>query len=181
MRSIDVSVGRAVRSETSPGTVGRMDKLKNQVGLLINEHTIFSCRNSYYIGEGSCASIIDSSYLECVVCERSEFSSRKGPTHSVTRDLSPTLFLEYHCVASDYPITLNALYSAPGHHDASGGDGGSHSTWSSSGGYMEDKYEHCCILNEEVSIPALGVVNILLDTTSILLPDTLNVVLTVTV
>ena len=46
---------------------------------------------------------------------------------------------------------------------------------------MEDKYEHCCILNEEISIPALGVVNIMSDTTFILLPDTLNVVLTVTV
>ena len=46
---------------------------------------------------------------------------------------------------------------------------------------MEDKYEHCCILNQEISIPALGVVNVLLDTTSILLPKTLNVVVTVTV
>ena len=46
---------------------------------------------------------------------------------------------------------------------------------------MEDKYEHCYILNEEVSIPALGVVNIMSDATSILLPNTLNVVMTVTV
>ena len=36
---------------------------------------------------------------------------------------------------------------------------------------MEDKYEHCYILNEEVSIPALGVVNIMSDATSILLPN----------
>ena len=118
--------------------------------------------------------------MECVDGERSEFSSRKGPIHSVTRDISPTLFLEYHCVASDDPIALNALYSVPGHNDASGGHGGCHITWSSSGGYMEDKYEHCCILNE-VSIPALGVVNIMSDATSILLPNTLNVVVTVTV
>ena len=46
---------------------------------------------------------------------------------------------------------------------------------------MEDKYEHCCILNEEVSIPALGVVNIMSDAKFILLPNTLNVVVTVTV
>ena len=46
---------------------------------------------------------------------------------------------------------------------------------------MEDKYKHCCIFNQEVSIPALGVVNIMSDATSILLPDTLNVVVTVTV
>ena len=46
---------------------------------------------------------------------------------------------------------------------------------------MEDKYEHCCILNQEVSIPALDVVNIMSDATSILLPNTLNVVVTVTV
>ena len=146
MRSIDVSVGRAVRSETGPGTVGRMDKLKNQVKLLINEQTIFSSRNSYYTSEGSCAYIIDSSYLECVVGERSESSSRKYPIHSVSSDISPTLFLEYHCVASDYPIMLNAFYSVPGHHDASGGYHGGHIKWSSSGGYMEDKY--IIILNE---------------------------------
>ena len=103
--------------------------------------------------------------------------------HSVTRDVSPTLFLEYHCVASDYPITLNALYSVPGHRDVSGGHGGSHNTRSSSGSYMEeDKYEHCYILNQEVSIPALGVVNVVMsDATFILLPNTLNVVVTVTV
>ena len=59
--------------------------------------------------------------------------------HSAASDISPTLFLEYHCVASDYPITLNALYSVPGHHDASGGHEGSHITWNSSGGYMEDR------------------------------------------
>ena len=47
---------------------------------------------------------------------------------------------------------------------------------------MEDKYEYCCILNQEVlHIPALGVVNIMSDATSILLPNTLNVVVTVTV
>ena len=46
---------------------------------------------------------------------------------------------------------------------------------------MEDSMNIAYILNEEVFIPALGVVNIISDATSILLPNTLNVVVTVTV
>ena len=107
----------------------------------IIQQTIFVCSHSKY-SKDSRSSIIDSSYLEYVVGERSEFSSRKCPIHSVTRGISPALFLEYHCVASDYPITLNARYSVPGYIDDSGGHGYNHITWSSSGGYMKDKHEH---------------------------------------
>ena len=72
----------------------------------------------------------DSSYSEYVVCVRSESTSSEGSIHHIhlTRDHSPTLFLEYHCVASDHTITLNALYSPPGHTDTSRGGGGSHIT-----------------------------------------------------
>ena len=144
------------------------------------DKTFFISSNGDYISQGSCANIIDSSYLECLAGERSEFSSRKGPVHIVSRDISPTLFLEYHCVASDYSISLNALNSVPGHHDASGGHGGSHIAWSSSGGYMED-YITACIMHIAMVIPAFGVANITSATLAILLPNKLNVVVTVTV
>ena len=46
---------------------------------------------------------------------------------------------------------------------------------------MEDKISIILINEEVLYIPALGVVNIMSDATSILLPNTLNVVVTVTV
>ena len=45
---------------------------------------------------------------------------------------------------------------------------------------MED-YITACIMHVIIVIPALGVVNIMSDATSILLPNTLNVVVMVTV
>ena len=61
---------------------------------------------------------------------RSESTSSECFVHHIhlTRDHSPTLFLEYHCVVSDLSITFNAFYSTPGHTDTSGDCGGSHIT-----------------------------------------------------
>ena len=83
----------------------------------------------------SCAIAVDSSNSESVVCVRSESTSSEGSVHHIhlTRDHSSTLFLEYHCIVSDLPITFNALYSTPGHTDTSGGCGGSHITRVASG------------------------------------------------
>ena len=51
---------------------------------------------SVVLSEGSSAISVDFSYLECVACVRSEATSSEGLTHHLTRDISPTLFLELH-------------------------------------------------------------------------------------
>ena len=62
-----------------------------------------------------------------------------------------TLSLELYWVGSDDPITLNVVYSVPGHHDACGGAGGRHSLLetrdSSSAGLRFSSYgqNHCCV------------------------------------
>ena len=101
-----------------------------------NEH-FCDCVDSSSLSEGSSANGVDSSYSECVVCARSEATSSEVLPYYFTsehKNSSPTLFLELHWVGSDDPITLNAVYSVPGHHDACGGAGGRHSTRDSSGG-----------------------------------------------
>ena len=52
--------------------------------------------DSDVLSEGSNAISIDSSYSECVACVRSEATSSEALTHHLTRDISPTLFLELH-------------------------------------------------------------------------------------
>ena len=95
-------------------------------------HTIF-ISDDVNNSEGTCAIHIHSSYLENVVSSRSESTSAEPMAHHLSRDPGSILFLELHYIASDDPITLNALYSIPCHHDASGGCGGNHIMWSSSG------------------------------------------------
>lgn len=93
--------------------------------------------------ERSCSITVDSSYSEGVVCVRNESASSEALTHHLNRDHSPTLFLEFHSVVGDWPITLNAFYGTPGHSYTSGGNhGGSHNLWSSSG----DCIEYCLII-----------------------------------
>ena len=88
-------------------------------------HTIFISGDGGVISEGSCAIDVDSSYSESVVSSRSESTSIEATPHHLC-----SIPIELHYITSDDPITLNALYSVPGHHDASGGCGGNHILWS---------------------------------------------------
>ena len=66
----------------------------------------FISKNDCNIRIRSCAIDVDFSYSEGVVCVRSESTSNEGSVHRIhlTRDHSPTLFQEYHCVVSDLPL-----------------------------------------------------------------------------
>ena len=114
------------------------------------------------LSEGSSAISIDSSYSESVACVRSEaITSSEALTQHFSRNISPTLFPELHQVGSDDPITLNAVYSVPGHHDACGGAGERHSARDSSGSckskqlYLHNIHNYTVLMY----IPELGVEN----------------------
>ena len=114
-----------------------MDTLNYTLTGLSIYYDFISCDNDGDFGEASSAISIDSSYSECVACVRSEATSSEVLPHYFTsehKNSSPTLFLKLHQVGSDDPITLDAVYSVPGHHDACGGAGGRHSARDSSGG-----------------------------------------------
>ncbi len=93
-----------MRLDTAPGTA--------------KHNSCYTCAlrmcKSTYCGNindsvGSCSIAVDSSYSEGVVCVRSESTSSESLIHhQLPSDPSPTLFLEFHCIANDHPITLNA-------------------------------------------------------------------------
>ena len=88
--------------------------------------------NAGHIRKGSSAIVIDSSNSEGVVCVRSESTSYEGPIHHHTRDQSPSHFLEFHCVISDWTIAFNTFDLFPGDTDTSrGGKGSVYAAWRS--------------------------------------------------
>ena len=98
--------------------------------------TVFISSDIDDISESPPTIAVDSSNSEGVVGVRSESTGSEGLIHHLPKDSNPSpQFLKVHLITSDDPITLNAVYSIPGHNDTSGGSGRNHIARSSSGCY----------------------------------------------
>ena len=98
MSAMEVNVGSPWRSETGLGTAWRKEReCRAIVGDQQLKLTLASCKEEAF-SEGSYTNNVDSGHSDGVVCVRSESTSSEGPVRRIhlTRDIKPTLFLEYH-------------------------------------------------------------------------------------